>query len=107
MSEVIIVNNVRDRRFDWVGSWKAEPLDVSRLTEADVGRTVIYRDFGRAEAGTLSSWKGGSVWARFSQGDTADACDPADLLLAIGTLDGDPKRLVQHDASADTQEPGQ
>ena len=49
----MIVHNVRYRRNDYMGPWRTEPLDVSRLSEADIGRTVIYRDHGRAEAGTL------------------------------------------------------
>lgn len=40
------------------------------------------------EAGTLSSWNSDRVWARFHKGDTAEACDPADLLMAVRTLDG-------------------
>ena len=85
----MIVHNVIDRRYGWIGSWEAQPFTVADLTEADKGRTVIYRDHGRAEAGTLSSWNEQRVWARFSTGDTAAACDPADLLLAVRALDGD------------------
>ncbi len=77
------VHNVTDRRFDWIGSWKTEPLDYGALTEADVGRTIIYRDHGRAEAGTLSSWKNGIVFARYSKGDTAAGADPNDLVFGI------------------------
>jgi hypothetical protein len=81
--------NVLDRRHSWIGSWVAEPLVYHRLTEADIGRTVIYLDHGRAEAGTLTSFRDGLVWARFSKGDTAAACAPRDLMLAYRPLDGD------------------
>ena len=83
-----IVHNVSDRRHGWIGSWTVRPLVLAELTEADKGRTVIYRDFGRAEAGSLSSWNGNRVWARFSTGDTAEACNPADLVIAVQPLDG-------------------
>lgn len=83
-----IIHNVRDKRHDWIGSWEAKPLSLDALTPADVGRTVIYRDFGRAEAGTLSSWNADRVWARFHKGDTAAACDPSDLMLAVKSCDG-------------------
>lgn len=88
------IHNVTDRRHAWIGSWvvEKEPLDTSRLTSADVGRTVIYSDFGRAEAGTLKSWSDTTAWVRFHQGDTAAACDPDDLFMAIRTLDGSPRR---------------
>jgi hypothetical protein len=62
MSETVI--NVSDKRRGWIGSWETEPLVVSQLGPDDVGRTVIYRDYGRAEAGTLSSWRGNTVFAK-------------------------------------------
>lgn len=74
MSE--IANNVFDGRTGTIGSWELEPLDIARLTVADVGRTVIYRDHGRAEAGTLTSWNGEVVFARYSSGDTAAGAHP-------------------------------
>lgn len=80
MTEVI--HNVVDRRKHWIGSWEIEPLDVTKLTEADVGRTVIYRDHGRAEAGVLTSWREGIVFARYSTGDTAAGANPSDLVFA-------------------------
>lgn len=89
------LHNVHDRRYGWIGSWEAEPLDVSRLTPADRGRTVIYVDqHGQNEAGTLSSWNAERVWARYSRGDTAAAADPADLWLAVKPLDGDMSRVA-------------
>ena len=80
------VHNVRDRRIGWTGSWEIEPLVYDQLSPDDVGRTVIYRDHGRAEAGTLTSWRNGTVFARYSQGDTAAGADPADLVLAVRPL---------------------
>lgn len=87
----MIVHNVIDRRNDWVGPWEieAEPLDLSKLWAGDEGRTVIYQDFGRAEAGTLSSWNGSVVFVRFHKGDTAAACTPSDLHFAIRDASSD------------------
>lgn len=90
MTERIL--NVVDRRHGWIGEWDAEPLVYAELTPADVGRTVIYRDHGRAEAGTLSSFRDGRVWARYSRGDTAAACDARDLVFAVRPRDGDVTR---------------
>ncbi len=78
--------NVTDRRHNFIGPWNTEPLVYENLTAADVGRTVIYRDHGRAEAGTLSSWKNGIVFARYSKGDTAAGADPNDLVFGISSL---------------------
>lgn len=75
--------NVRDGRNGLIGSWHIEPLAYDSLVPSDIGRTVIYRDHGRAEAGTLSSFRDGRVWARFSRGDTAAACDPRDLCFGV------------------------
>lgn len=83
--------NVADRRHGWIGEWDVEPLVVTELTEADVGRTVIYTGFGPwgREAGTLSSFRDGMVWVRFHRGDTAAACDPAALCWGLRPRDGD------------------
>lgn len=78
-----IIHNVRDGRHGYIGSWETEPLDFDKLTEADIGRTVIYQDHGRAEAGTLTSFRSGLVFARYSQGDTAAAAHPADLCFGV------------------------
>ncbi len=82
------IHNVSDRRHgllnnNLIGSWDTEPLVYESLTDADVGRTVIYRDHGRAEAGTLSSWTNGIVFARYSRGDTAAGADPNDLVFGV------------------------
>jgi len=79
----MIVHNVRDGRVGCIGSWEAEPLVYDKLGPEYVGRTVIYRDFGRAEAGTITSWRNGIVFARYSRGDTAAGAAPENLLLAI------------------------
>jgi hypothetical protein len=78
-----IVHNVDDRRCGQIGSWKVEPLLYEMLNQSDIGRTVIYRDHGRAEAGTLTSWKNGIVFARYSQGDTAAGANPSDLVFGV------------------------
>ena len=83
----MIVHNVRDGRHGWTGSWQTAPLDISKLTEADIGRTVIYRDHGRAEAGTLTSWRGDTVFAQYSRGDTAAGARAADLVFGIRRAD--------------------
>lgn len=83
-----VIHNVRDGRNGTIGSWEVEtePFVYRCLQDTDIGRTVIYRDHGRAEAGTLTSWRLGRVCARFSRGDTAAACDPRDLVFAIRSL---------------------
>lgn len=80
------VHNVRDGRTGTIGTWRTIPLRYEDLTADDIGRTVIYRDYGRAEAGSLSSFRDGLVWARFSRGDTAAACHPGDLCFGIEQL---------------------
>lgn len=84
-----VVHNVADRRYDCIKSFEVEPLIYGLLTKDDIGRTVIYQDHGRAEAGTLSSWRNGVVFARFHKGDTAAGCDPLDLLFAVRRLGND------------------
>lgn len=83
----MIIHNVRDGRFGHTGSWEAETLDYDALRPEHVGRTVIYRDHGRAEAGTITSWRAGVVFARYSRGDTAAGANPADLLLALDAME--------------------
>lgn len=83
----MIVPNVRDGRHGCLfGTWEAEPLVYDRLGPEHIGRTVIYRDHGRAEAGTLTSWRNGIVFARYSSGDTAAGANAADLLLAADVV---------------------
>lgn len=78
-----VVHNVRDGRHGLIGSWEIEPLDINKLTASDIGRTVIYRDHGRAEAGTLTSWRDGIVFARYSRGDTAAGANAADVVFGV------------------------
>lgn len=85
-----IVHNVRDGRQDWIGSWETEPLDYARLTEADIGRTVIYQDHGRAEAGTITSFRNGIVFARYSKGDTSAGAMSCDVSFGIRRCDDHP-----------------
>lgn len=88
MSHRII--NVHDRRHAWIGSWIIEdqPLDVNALVDSDIGRTVIWQSYGKAEAGTISSWRFGLVFVRFSTGDTGAACKPDELSFAVKPCDG-------------------
>lgn len=85
-----VVHNVDDRRYGWVGSWDTEPLDLAKLTDADIGRTVIYRDYGRAQAGTLTSWRNGLVFARYSRGDTSAGAHASSLVFGVARADDHP-----------------
>lgn len=82
----MIIDNVRDGRHGVIGSWEVEPLVYDKLGPEHVGRTVIYRDHGRAEAGTITSWRDGIVFARYSRGDTAAGAHWTDLLLALRSI---------------------
>jgi hypothetical protein len=82
-SEWVIIHNVKDRRSLRVGSWRIEPLNVSTLTINDVGRTVIYKGLNGAEAGTLTSWKGEVIFARYSIGLTAAGAKASDIVFGI------------------------
>ena len=84
----MIVHNVDDRRRGWVGSWEAAPLDFEKLPPDILGRTVIYQDYGRAEAGTVTSYRDGLIFARYSRGDTAAGAKAQDLLIGVRPLDG-------------------
>jgi hypothetical protein len=83
----MIVHNVRDGRRSYIGSWLAEPLYYDDLCHSDIGRTVIYRYHGRAEAGTITSWRNGLVFARYSRGDTAAGAYADSLVFGIKPLD--------------------
>lgn len=83
------IDNVRDGRNGVIGSWECEPLVYDALRPDHVGRTVIYRDHGRAEAGTITSWRDGIVFARYSRGDTAAGAKASDLLLGVKNSDGE------------------
>lgn len=100
----MIIHNVDDRRHGWVGAWNVEPLHFAMLTDADVGRTVIYRDHGRAEAGTLTSWRNGIVFARYSRGDTAAGANWRDLVFGISRADTHPDTPTPNDHRIDQWE---
>lgn len=85
-----LVHNVRDGRCGWIGSWEIEPLDIANMSTADIGRTVIYRDHGRAEAGTLTSWHDGIVFARYSRGDTSAGAKSSDLVFGVRRANNHP-----------------
>lgn len=82
-----IINNVYDGRYGLIGSRDTEPLEIAKLTADDIGRTVIYRDHGRAQAGTLTSWRDGIVFAIYSRGDTSAGANPGDLVLDVSNVD--------------------
>lgn len=86
MDSTEIVHNVEDRRHDWIGSWLVTRLEYDKLNESDIGRTVIYRSHNKAEAGTLTSWKNGLVFARYSKGDTAAGANANDVSFGVESL---------------------
>lgn len=64
-------------------------IDVSKLTESDVGRAMIYRPHhGGIEHGILSSFNDNAVFVRFL-GPNGERCDPRCLDFAV---DGEGKR---------------
>lgn len=78
------VHNVRDGRAmpAVLRSFDVAPLEYDNLGPEHVGATVVYRDVGRAEAGSITSWRDGTVFARYSSGDTAAGARAGDLWLA-------------------------
>jgi hypothetical protein len=85
----MIIHNVYDGRSGYMGAWEVEPLDYNSLGPEHIGGTVIYRHYGGAEAGTITSWRNGIVFARYSRGDTAAGSNAADLMLAIKSVSPD------------------
>ncbi len=81
-----IIHNVDDRRHGHIGSFEVEPLVYDQLGPDHIGRTVIYRDHGRAEAGTITSWRNGVVFARYSRGDTAAGAEHDRLSLVVRSI---------------------
>lgn len=58
-------------------------IDIKALTEADLGRKVIFeREPCRPVEGELSSWNDRYVFVRF-KGPTGEACEPADIRFAL------------------------
>jgi hypothetical protein len=54
-------------------------IDISKLTEEDVGRNVTYhREFCKREFGKLSSWNDKFIFVRF-KGPNGEACEPNDV----------------------------
>ena len=82
----MIVHNVSDKHSNSIGAWETEPLDYDSLQPSDIGRTVIFQDYGRAERGILTSWKNGIVFARYTLGDTAAGALPEDLSFGVRQL---------------------
>lgn len=56
-------------------------IDLSKLTDKDVGRKVVYRAAPNfePEEGTITSWNDKYIFARYGSGSTSAATDPADL----------------------------
>lgn len=58
-------------------------IDISQLTESDIGRNVIYhREFCTSEVGKLSSWNSKYVFVRF-KGPTGESCQPEDVSFEL------------------------
>ncbi len=56
------------------------PIRIADLTEADKGRKVLFHHHhGGTEEGVVSSWNDHWIFARFTLGSTAAACDPEQL----------------------------
>lgn len=55
-------------------------IDLEDLREEDKGRGVLFlTHHGVIERGVLSSWNEWYIFARFTNGSTAAACDPKQL----------------------------
>lgn len=54
-------------------------IDISKLTESDIGRNVTYhREWCDKEFGKLSSWNHKFIFVKF-KGPTGEACEPEDV----------------------------
>ena len=54
-------------------------IDISKLTETDKDRNVIYhREFCDEQVGKLSSWNDKFIFVRF-KGPNGEACEPNDV----------------------------
>lgn len=95
----MIVHNVTSKHNNWIGPWEVAPLDYGVLTDADIGRDVIYRAHNTAEHGIITSYRDGRIWARFHKGDTAAACDPRDLVFAVREMGYAGSKAVPHEES--------
>ncbi len=68
-----------------------EMIELDKLTDADLGRAVIYRTFGKSEFGTINSWNKTFIFVRYHEcqyadgtyrkryGETSEATSPRDL----------------------------
>lgn len=65
-------------------------IQISELTEADKGREVRYRTYGRIEYGRITSWNNTFIFVRYHiiiedsisrprYGSTSEATSPEDL----------------------------
>ena len=56
-------------------------IDITKLTEADIGRLVIYRTAPNydPEEGPITSFNKNWVFVRYGRGSTSAAMDPKDL----------------------------
>jgi hypothetical protein len=58
-------------------------IDPQTLTEADIGRKVIYhREYCDRQEGVLSSWNSTYVFVRFKS-PNGEACEPEDVSFAV------------------------
>lgn len=64
-------------------------IDIQKLTQADIGRNVIYKaDNAPVEVGQLSSWNRTFIFVRF-RGPDGEACLPEDVSFEHRTDDLD------------------
>ena len=60
-------------------------IEISKLTEKDIGRNVTYRrEFCETQHGKLSSWNTTFVFVRF-EGPNGEACEPEDVSFDFET----------------------
>lgn len=90
MTEHERIDNVLDRRYDppiW-RSFDTIPVPLPLLSEQLVGKSVVYRDVGRSEVGTVTSVRSEQflIFARYSTGDTAAAAGVHDLRLVLRSV---------------------
>jgi len=86
----MMIHDVRDGRVGLIKSFAVRPLIYAELGPEHIGATVVYRNHGRAEAGTITSWRDGMVFAKYSRGDTSAGAKASDLFLVVGSVDGAP-----------------
>jgi hypothetical protein len=84
-----IIHNVKDARRMRINSWETTPLVYNDLCPEDIGSTVIYQDYGKAQAGTITSYRDGFVFARYSRDDTAAGALPNKLCFGVRVVVND------------------